>query len=55
MSRTYNTQRKFETSHPEWLAFKLWVERVDPLYNQVSRQAENRPWKREIEIEGRSA
>ena len=55
MSHSENTARKFDTNFPEWLASKLWIERVDPLYNKVSRQAENRQWKREIEIERRSA
>lgn len=56
MSHSDNTSKKFDANFPEWLAFKLWVKNVDPEDRRFdSRQAENRQWKREIEMEWRSA
>ena len=52
MSHSDNTSKKFDANSPEWLAFKLWVKNVDPEDRRFnSRQAENRQWKREIEME----
>lgn len=56
MSHSDNTSKKFDANFPEWLAFKLWVQHVDPEDRRFnSRQAENRQWRREIEMEWRSA
>ena len=52
MSHTYNTQRKYDPSHPKWLMFKVWLKHFDPVDRRYeSRQAENRQWKRDIEME----
>ena len=52
MSHTDNTQRRFDSRYPEWLAFKVWVKRVDPeVRHYASRQAEKRSWRRDIELE----
>jgi hypothetical protein len=50
MSHTDNTQQKFDTNFPKWLAMKLWLKHVDHEDRRYeSRQAENRQWKRDIE------
>jgi hypothetical protein len=53
MSHTDNTQQKFDTNFPEWLALKLWIRDADPEEPKpsASRQAQKRQWKREIEME----
>ena len=52
MSRTDNTQKKFDTNFPSWLALKLWAEHIDPeVKPSASRQAQKRQWRKEIEME----
>ena len=52
MSHTDNTQRKHDPSHPKWLTFKVWLKHFDPVDRRYeSRQAENRQWKRDVEME----
>jgi hypothetical protein len=52
MSHSDNTQQKFDTNFPEWLAMKLWIDRTDPENKpSASRQATNRQWRRDMEME----
>lgn len=50
MSHSDNTQRKFDTNLPAWHELKLMIRHVEPaiLY---SRQADNRQWRRDMEME----
>jgi hypothetical protein len=50
MSRSDNTQRKFDTNFPEWLFWKL-VADEDIQSVGLSRQARKRQWLRDIEME----
>ena len=52
MSHTDNTQQKFNTNFPEWLALKLWIEHVDPVTKRsVNRMSQKRVWRKDIEME----
>jgi hypothetical protein len=52
VSHTDNTAKKFDTNFPEWLAFKLWVEQVDPeIKRSANRMTQKRLWLKDVEME----
>jgi hypothetical protein len=49
MSRSDNTQRKFDTNFPSWLAVKL-LAKEDEQSSSASRTTRKSLWKKEMEV-----